>query len=48
MEFKDGFSSKVVEAAKWEVKSSNPVMVFFKEKGGVEMVELDLTEFVGH
>ena len=48
MKFKDGFSSEVGEASSREVKPSNPATMFFKEKGGVEVVELNLAEFVGH
>ena len=48
VKLKDRFGSKVVEASSREVISSDPTTVFFKEKGGVEVVKLDLTELVGH
>ena len=48
VKFKDQFGSKVVEASSRKVVSSDPATVFFEEKGGVEVVELDLTELVGH
>ena len=31
-----------------EVISGDPMAVFFKEEDRIEVVELDLTEFVGH
>ena len=48
MEFKDGLSLEIDETTCREVKSDNPVVVFFEEKGEVKVVELDLAKFVGH
>ena len=48
VKLKDRFGLKIVEPPSREVKSSDPTTMLLKEKGGVEMIELDLTELVGH
>ena len=48
MKLKDRLGAKIVEVCSGEVISSDPTAVFFEEEDRVEMVELDLTEFVGH
>ena len=48
VKFKEGFSPQVMKDGVREVVLGDPAAVFFKEEGGVEVVELDLTKFVCH
>ena len=48
MKLKDRLGAEIVEVCSGEVESSDPTAVFFKEEGRVEMVKLNLAEFVGH